>query len=365
MTTRSTRISFFLTSLAGGGAERVMLLLAAAFADLGHDVDLVVTRAAGPYLAEVADNVRVVDLHSSRILTSLPALVKYLRAEHPQAMLSALSETNCVAAWARRLSGVRMRLTLSEHNTISHFAPNAGTFSGRLLPAAMRLSYPKADAIVAVSEGVAGDLATTIGIRRRDITVIYNPIDLSRVRALADVPLSHEWFRSGAVPVVLAVGRLDDAKDYPTLISAYGIIRRQRHVRLMILGEGRRRHELEELVRATGFGEDVALPGFVANPYTYMRNSSVFALCSRWEGLPLVLAEALACGTPVVSTDCPHGPAEILENGRWGRLVPIASPAPLANAIIAALRDERGRGEQRAAAFSAERAISEYYDLVV
>jgi glycosyltransferase involved in cell wall biosynthesis len=165
------------------------------------------------------------------------------------------------------------------------------------------------------------------------IKVIYNPVITPELFAKAEEPLDHPWFRPGEPPVVLGVGRLTQAKDFPTLIRAFALVRKERPARLMILGEGEERPKLEALVRELGLEEDVALPGFVGNPYKYIARAGVFVLSSAWEGLPTTLVEALALGTPVVSTNCKSGPEEILEEGRWGRLVPVGNIEELAKAI--------------------------------
>jgi glycosyltransferase involved in cell wall biosynthesis len=197
----------------------------------------------------------------------------------------------------------------------------------------MRWSYPWADGIVAVSQGVADDLAQQIGIPRERIQVILNPIVTPELQRKAKAPLEHPWFSPGQPPVVLAVGRLHPQKDYPTLLEAFAQVRQARPARLLILGEGGERSRLEALIHQLGLEEDVSLPGFVENPFAYMSHASVFVLSSRWEGLPTVLIEALYCGAPLVATDCPSGPREILANGQYGRLVPVSDVRALAKAV--------------------------------
>lgn len=357
-------LALFMPSLAGGGAERIMLTLAEAFAECGYRVDLVVTRAVGALAGEIPASVRLVDLGAKRIATSLPALVRYLRNDRPDALLSALAPANCIAVWARRLAGGATRLVLSEHNTLSQSTRGSCNRRERILPALMRRYYPNADAVVAVSAGVADDLAFTIGLERQRIEVIYNPVVTERLHRLAEVPIEHPWFGDSAPPVILGVGRLTAAKDFATLIRAFARLRKQRALRLLILGEGEERAGLEALVRRLGVGDDVAMPGFVINPYPYMKHASQFVLSSKWEGLPTVLIEAMACGTPVVSTDCPSGPAEILEGGKWGRLVPVGDETALAEAIGAALRVPGADARSRAAVFSPDRAVGRYLRLL-
>jgi len=203
------------------------------------------------------------------------------------------------------------------------------------------MSYSKACKVVSVSKGVGCDLISNFGLQANKVRTIYNPIINSELYDLGQKSISHPWFEPQQPPVILAVGRLSFEKDYPTLIRAFQRVRQQRSVRLLILGEGGERSKLEGLVRALGLGEDVELPGFVPNPYAFMRKASCFVLPSLFEGFGNVLVEALAMGCPVVSTDCPTGPTEILEGGKWGTLVPVGDYEAMAAAILGKLEINR------------------------
>jgi glycosyltransferase involved in cell wall biosynthesis len=333
------RLAFFLPGLYEGGAERVFLNLVQGIAAKGNPVDLVLSRAEGPYMPQIPDSVRLVDLNTPRVLYSAPALARYLRREKPAALLSALY-ANIPALWAKRLAGYRGRLLVSEHNTLSVVARDVPDLRWRIYPRLARWFYPWADEIIAVSEGVADDLAAAARLRRDRIEVIYNPVVLPDLHEKARAPLEHPWFKAGEPPVVVAVGRLTAQKAFDVLIPSFAQVRARRTARLLILGEGEDRLALEEMVNRLGLGGDVSLLGFVPNPYPFMARASVFVLSSRWEGLPTVLVEAMALGVPVVSTDCPSGPREILLGGRHGRLVPVGDIDALANAIHAALIGE-------------------------
>lgn len=335
------RISLFLPSLRGGGAERVMLNLARGFAERGYEVDLVLAKAEGPYLSQVPDNIRVIDLKSPRVLYSLPGLIRYLRQERPHALLSALDHANVIALWAKKLSRVPTRVVVSVHSTISKASANPRSLREKLTPLFIRIFYTWADAVVAVSRGVADDLIKLTKLPQEKVHIIYNPVVTSELFAKAEEPLDHPWFGPGEPPVILSVGRLTPAKDYSTLIRAFDLVRKEMPVRLMILGEGEERPKLEALIRELKLEKDVALPGFVDNPYKYMKHATVFVLSSQWEGLPTVLIEALALGVPVVSTDCPSGPREILNNGEYGRLVALGNEKELAQNIKATIREEK------------------------
>jgi glycosyltransferase involved in cell wall biosynthesis len=332
------KIAIFLPSLRGGGAESNMVSLARGFVQQGLAVDLVLAKAEGPYLSQLPPEVQMVDLGASRVLASLPGLVCYLRRERPRAMLSAMDHANVVAVWARRLARVPVRLVASVRSTPSLDSSNAKNLQDRLMPLFIRFAYRDVDAVVPVSQGAADDLHLLTGLPRHVIRVIYNPVVRPELFQKAQEPLGHSWFQPGKPPVVLGVGRLTVQKDFPTLIRAFALVRRQRQARLMILGEGGERAQIEALTQKMGLGDDeVSLPGFVENPYPYMKNAGVFVLSSRWEGLPTVLIEAAALGVPLVATDCPSGPAEILENGKWGRMVTMGDFKQMAQAILQVL----------------------------
>jgi glycosyltransferase involved in cell wall biosynthesis len=361
------RIALFLPSLACGGAQRAMLKLAGAFAESGLDVDLVVAAADGPYLSHVPPQVRLVDLAASRVLASLPGLVRYLRQSRPVALLSAMEYANLVALWARALARVSTRVVVSIRSTVSQDAANGQPWRGRLATAYAGSFYKMAQGVVAVSEGVADDFAKVTGFRRACIRTIYNPVVTPELLVLAQASLSHPWFTPGEPPVVLGVGRLTAAKDFPTLIQAFARVRSQRPARLLIIGEGEKRSELNAFVQRLGLAADVSLPGYVDNPFAYMHSCSAFVLSSISEGLPNSLIEAMACGAPVISTDCPSGPAEILEGSRYGLLVPVGDVDAMAAAISATLQNmpDTARTIRRAEFFSTASSAAQYLELLL
>ncbi len=334
------RLAVFIPSLREGGAERSMLKLAIGLAERDHPVDLVLAQREGPYLEEVPDSLRVVDLAAPRVLRSVPALRRYLKRQRPHALLSVMKHANVAALWARRLAGVPTRVVVSERVALSPNVAHATSWRTRLMPRAIRTFYPWADAIVAVCRGVADDLAASTGLPREAIDVVYNPIVTPDLERRARAPVEHPWLTPGQPPVVVAAGRFVAQKDFPTLLRAFARVRRSRPARLLLLGDGPDRRALQRLIAELDIAEDVALPGFLNNPYPYMTRAGVFVLSSGWEGLPGALIEALYCGVPLVSTDCPTGPEEILEGGRYGRLVPVGDAAALAAGIAAALAGE-------------------------
>lgn len=363
--TDRTRIAIFAPSMAGGGAERGAVKLAEGLVRRGFDVDLVLAAAEGPRLEEIPSEVRLVDLGASRVVGSLPGLVRYLRREKPQGLASVLDHANIVALWARKLGRYPGRVVVIEQNTLSEAALNGKTRRDRIMPRLVRRFYPWADYVVGVSEGVAEDLARFVTLPSDKLRVISNPIVASDIGDLAGAPLDHVWF-DGGEPVFVAAGRLRPQKDFPTLLRAFAHVRSTRPARLVILGEGPERVRLEALVEELELTTDVSLPGATPNPYAYMARSTAFILSSRWEGLPTVLIEAMSCGAPVIATDCPSGPREILAGGRYGTLVPVGDVPALAAAMEAALDGKLARPPAESwSPYRIDTVVDEYVSLLV
>ncbi len=359
-------IAFFLPSLVGGGAERVIINLAHGITERGFPVDFVVAAAEGALLDQVPPTVRLVDLHAPRVLRSLLPLAAYLRRERPRVLISSMNYANLVALWAARLAGQATPVVVTVHTTLSESSRRQQRrLTGRLWPHLLRTFYPWAANVVAVSRGAADDLARSSGLPRDRVEVVYNPVITTAGLAAAGRAPDHPWFAPGQPPVILGVGRLTRQKDFPTLIRAFAEVRRRRPARLMILGEGEDRSGLTALASELGVVDDVALPGFRDNAMAYMAGSALFVLSSGWEGLPTVLIEALAAGARVVSTDCPSGPREILQDGRLGALVPVGDAPALAKAMLEALELPAGRVPSEALApFTREAAVDHYLRLI-
>lgn len=346
-----TRVALFLRNLVGGGAERVMLNLACGIAKQGVKVDLLLTKAEGEYLNRVPDEIRLIDFNAAnfgkdRIFNlptgfastgSLPKLISYLKQEQPVALISATHYPNEIAVVAKHLAKVPTRVIVSEHTTLSVEAQKVEQVSARLIPITARLFYSWADGIITVSHGVAEDLSKITGIGKERIKVIYNPVITPELFNKAKEAVNHPWFQPGEAPVILGVGRLVAQKDFSTLIRAFAKVRQVKPARLMILGDGRESETLKALARELGIEKDVDFGGFVDNPFAYMQRAKLFVLSSAWEGLPTVLIEALALGISVVSTNCESGPAEILDNGKYGELVSVGDSDGMAKAILRVL----------------------------
>lgn len=331
------RIAVFVSFSGQGGVERMILNLCSGLVRSGFSVDLVIVRARSAHLDEPPDRVRLIDLGARHTLTSLPALVRYLNEERPVALLAAKDRAIKVAVLARALSRVPVTLVGRLGTTISAALEGQGWLRRAAWYTGMRLFYPHVDRIVAVSEGVAEDVRRITGLSRDRVGVVPNPVWTPRLVRLAKEPAPHPWLEDSSVPVILGAGRLTRQKDFPTLVRAFALVRARRECRLVILGDGRQHDELLALAKELGVDNDFALPGFQRNPYAWLARASLFVLSSAWEGSPNVLTEALALGVPVVATDCPSGPREILAGGRYGKLVPVGDAEALTGAIIETL----------------------------
>jgi glycosyltransferase involved in cell wall biosynthesis len=358
-------VSIFLTDLRGGGAERMMVQLATGMADRGIRVDLVLAHAVGPYLKDLPDTVRLVDLGRGATAAALRPLIAYLRRARPDVLLSTLHHTAVVAALARRFAGGPTVLFVREANTPSARQLSAIDLKARITRRAMRWAYATADGVIAVSEGVAEDLRRHRGVPDHKLWTLYNPVVTPDVPVRAAEDPGHPWLGSEGPPVVLGVGSLQPRKGFTTLLTAFARLREDREARLIVLGEGPQRTELEARARELGVADDVDFPGFVVNPFAFMSRADVFVLSSEREGLPGVLIQALACGCPVVATDCPSGPREILEGGRHGELVPVGDAAAMCSAINRTLdaHPEPQNLVARAARFASDRVVAAHIDV--
>ncbi|MBW4540947.1 MAG: glycosyltransferase [Myxacorys chilensis ATA2-1-KO14] len=371
MNVKGTSISIFLPNLDGGGAERAMLHLAQGFAERGIKTDLVLAEAEGDYLGLVPSSVRIVDLKSTFpvVVSKTVALRRYLQHEKPTIIFSALdiiSSALWAKKWARQVTVPTKVVMCVQTHLSGQFQHDQHYVAAYIRACLVRWLYPKSDGLVAASWGTAKDLAHITALPLDRIQVIYNPVVTPDVIRKSQEPLDHPWFLPEEPPVVLGVGRLVGQKDFFTLIRAFQQVRQQRRARLMILGEGEDRPRLETLIRELKLEQDVALFGFVENPYVYMANSAVFVLSSCYEGFGNVVAEAMAVGTPIVATDCPSGPAEILENGEYGKLVSIADPDSMATAILETLAHPVNSEvlKARSLLFSSDHVVTQYVDVI-
>ena len=402
MEQRKLHLGFVLSALEAGGAESSMLRLGGALIERGHRVDLLLLRPSihyrripnklrlyylrgrkphgdifagakggaaatplwiGPLsilrgrreLARRYPNLRL-GLGNAR---DILGVARYARAAKPALLLSALPRADTAAAAGARLEGVPA--VISIHIDV------AADYDNLKLLRAKKL-YREAAAIVAVSRGAAAEAVRSLGLDEARVHAVYNGIPVAEIRRLSREAISHPWFADGEPPVVMTVGRGAPQKDHAALVEAFGRVRRSAAARLLIMGRSSAAYRGNLLAAARRFAveRDVSFLDFDENPFRYMSRAAVFVLSSRWEGLPTVLLEAMACGAPVVSTDAPSGPAEILDGGRWGALTPVGDPAALARAIAHVLAGNRvpaDRLRQRAEEFDTLRAAARYEEL--
>jgi glycosyltransferase involved in cell wall biosynthesis len=344
-----------------------MLNLAHGLVSQGCAVDLLVASTEGPNRDQVPSVRRLVEFGTSGVLRALPSLAKYIREFRPCVVISAMEHGNLVTLWAARLARVAVPIILTVHLDLpAHWAGEPLRGLARMLPWLVRRYYPRAQAIVAVSHGVGEALNRVVAIPPGRLHVIYNPLVTPELSRQASHPVSHPWLNTSEPPVFLGVGRLAPQKDFATLIRAFARLRRVVAAKLLILGEGPERVRLNTVIRDLHLEADVELTGFVPNPFAYMRRAAGVVLSSRYEGFGNVLVESMACGTPVVSTDCPSGPSEILEGGRYGPLVPVGDESRLADAMLSVLRHPIDSGElrARAVAFSVDLIADQYLTLI-
>ncbi len=407
--TYKTKITIFIPSLYGGGAEKAFLNIAKTLFQKKFNVNIVLFRFEGDYIELLPKEIKIFELFPKRkkikkyIVTKLSNLVlpkillkkfqyfllyilgiitlnkklrylgkynllslefvKYIKKEKPNIILSVLIPANIISLLSKIHLGQFLRIIISERNTITSLLKNK-TDRNIWLSLISEL-YPKSNGIIAVSYGVANDLLKILNGCEGKIKVIYNPVSIEEILEKSKEPINHPFFKE-KVPVILSCGRLHPQKDFTTLIKAFSILCKNIDARLIILGKGSEKMKLKKLIRELGIEEKVDLPGFVLNPYPYMKNASVFVLSSIYEGLSNVIIEALACGCPVVSTDCPSGPREILENGKYGKLVPVKDYQKLAQAILDTINNPPNPQFliKRAMDFSSDLIIQEYIKFI-
>lgn len=361
-------IAMLIPDLRCGGGERVAVNLAGALSRRGFNVDLVLMSAVGELLDEVPPKVRIIDLGVARMRHASSPLARYLHAERPRALIAHMWPLPLVALRARAKARLLMPVLAVEHTTWSRSELFARLASRVQVLATMRLAYHRLDAVAAVSAGAADDLARISGLPRERVHVLYNPITgTGRPSSRTSAPDVASAWSHGPHRKVLAVGTLKAIKDYPTLLRAFSLLRSHVDAKLLILGEGDERVALERLVDVLNLRDSVFLPGNVEDPSTYFSRADLHVLTSTGEGFGNVIVEALEQGTPIVSTDCPSGPREILEDGKYGTLVPVGDVDALARAMEEALSREHDRDalRRRAQDFSVDKAADAYLDLLI
>ena len=331
---QSRPICLFLPSFGDGGVERMMTNIARGIAEQGFEVDFVVGPPGAPYLDTLPASVRLHHLTDRSPRVRRRFLRDYVERRHPSIVLTAKNTDDRVALAVKESCPGDTRYFLRPGTNHSERWSARGNVLKRWWERRrLRKLYQRADGVVTISHGVAEDIAAITGLALDRISVVRNPNITPELEQNARAPLDHPWFADGQPPVILGAGGLRLQKDFATLIRAFAQLNRRRPCRLLILGQGRQRKRLIRLAEELGVADSVELHGFDPNPYRFLARAGLFVLSSRWEGWANVLAESLALGVPVVSTDCPSGPREILQDGRYGPLVPVGDVEALARAM--------------------------------
>lgn len=355
-------ITMILASLYGGGAERSAINLATGFAARGIHVEILLLQDEGAMFDQLPDAINVTVYHHSRVLNALFDLKTYFNNNHPDAVISFLNQTNLVVLLAHSLANstvpviptVRSNLTINRRDSLKE----------RIIIFLSRFVFSRAARIIGVSDGVSDSVRQHI--TSHNVETIYNPTNIHNIIQKMQQPIPHVWLQSKEKPVIIAAGRLVPAKGFDVLITALAYLRDKLPARLIILGEGPLRAELEAMISQLDLNNDIQLPGYTDNPYAFFRYADVFVLSSRYEGLPNALIEAMVCSTPVVATDCESGPREILVNGKFGPLVPVDNAEALADAIYQTLSTPPNRDKIKARAmdFSIERSVDHFLRVI-
>lgn len=359
------KISLLLPDFRGGGTQKMMINLAEALARRGHDISLIVVQNEGPLRALLSGQCRVHILGASRMFFSIPKLGRFLRLEKPGALISAMYYVNFIAVLSRWLWRMEKKtcLVISERSHFTAFSHTLPFLAKTLNVALIRWLYPRANFVIGISEGVSRDIAELGRLEQQKVQTIYNPVITPDFESKFESKSADSWIAQAEGPLVITSGRLDHAKDYPTLIQAFAMFRsNEPKASLIILGDGELKESLENEVSALDLSSAVRFMGFVSNPLSIIRHCDIFAISSRYEGFCNVIVEALYCELPVVATDCPSGPAEILEGGKYGELVPVGDVKAFARALHKswAERDRDPGRRQRAMAFTDNKIAMAY-----
>ena len=343
-------LAFFIPSFRGGGAETAVIRLANWFGSHGLKVDLIILAAEGPLSPDVDASVHVVNFHVGRAARALFPLRKYLAENQPQVFVSNMAHLNVLSVLARSWMSCNTRLFLIEHSDVQAWRAYEGSLKEGCILRFMRWTYPRADIVAAVSRGSAESLASVLKQPKSFVETMPNSVDVTALRSAAAEQPSHAWLRNGReAPVFVAMGRLVPVKGFLDLLDAFALFRGKWPARLILIGEGPQRGELERRISVLGLDDCVDLPGFVKNPLPFVARADAFLLSSHTEGQGIVLLEAMAVGTPIVATDCPSGPRELLDGGKAGLLVPVDDPAAMAEAMHIVLHDAALRAGLREA----------------
>ncbi|MGL5804542.1 MAG: glycosyltransferase, partial [Xenococcaceae cyanobacterium] len=339
-------VAIYIDSLQGYGADKTLLKIAEGLAEIDIEIDLVTAKKVGKIGSQINPAINLINFDSSRfnLIKNVFGLTKYLIDKKPAILFSSIHFNNITSACSimlARLVGVKSKLVVRQANSLEYQLKGYPFPIGTLMYPLIKMAYKKADLIICPSKGLLSDLTKFMKAEESKIKLVYNPTVTADIFIKAQQEVDHRWFKQKSCPIILAAGRLKPQKDFKTLINAFARVKRNfKDAKLVILGEGTQRQELQSLITKLNIQEDVDLVGFQENPYAFIAKADVFVLSSIYEGLPNILIEALALKTKIVATNCPSGPAEILKFGKYGSLLPIDSPFLLEAAIAEALEQQ-------------------------
>lgn len=361
------KIALYIGSMGGGGAEKVFMLLANSFVCQGFKVDLLLTKKDGFYLNRLDKRINIIELSGKRTLLDLFKLAKYLKSSNPDVIVSALVSSNLICATASLFSRSMTKVYVTEHSNLSQTLNQIVFYKAFVIDLLLRIIYRKVDGVISVSNGVKEDLNLRMPFLINKNVTIYNPFEINSIKEKSLESNSHPWLKSSRNhKTVVAVGRLSAAKDFQNLLTSIFILKDKIDIRLIILGDGELKTELTDFINNKEISGIVSLHGFTDNPFSFMSKADLFVSSSKYEGFSNVLVESMISGCPIVSTDCPSGPAEILENGRWGTLVPVGDPEALADAIYEELSNSTDVSyEQRIKDFNMEKISRSYIKCIL
>ena len=358
-------IAFVLPTLEIGGAEKMTLNLIQGLLNFGYKIDLILIDAKGPLLKNVPKGCNIINFKSKHVFFPFLKIIKYLKKSNPTILISTLTHLNTITIISILISRVKPKLIIMEQANLTSATKN-NNLKVKFVSILAHFLYKRDDFIIAVSEGVKQDLLKKIQGIENKIRVIYNPVLNKDIFLMSYEPVYHKWFLEKNMPIILSVGRLSKEKNYSTLLQAFKLIKGVNKCKLVIMGEGPERENLENLAKSLQINEDLWMPGFDINPYKYMSKSDIFVLTSIYEGLPSVLIEALALGLPLVSTDCESGPREIIKNNINGLLVKVGDYKYLSQAIIYILKNRNKfiTNMNELERFKLENVVYEYKNLI-
>lgn len=362
-------ITFFLPSLEAGGAERNVVNILKNINRDHYAVTLVLADKKGAFLEQIPLEIPIVGLRAKSLVSIFYALRRYFATEKPDVFISSFERFSAVSILARKFSRVKTKCIIIEHTTPSSLYKTTKKMSHKIvayffLRPLLSFFYKKADAIICVSRAVKDDLLQYVKSPNL-LSIIYNPVVVEELSRLSKEEIDQEWLQNMQTPVIIAVGRLVPAKDYPTLLKAFSLVLQKTPAHLVIVGEGGEQQALEKLSKTFAIDQQVHFLGFQKNPYKYMLRANLFVSTSKREGFSNAIVEAMALGVPVIAAKA-AGPVEIIDHGKNGLLVPIGDAPMLSEKITAVLRDKSlaetlsTEGKKRGEFFSAEKSVAEY-----